>query len=623
MSSSAYRADYSNKHRPMNVLKSTCLGFAMAIALVSSAQPDRWQQRAEYIMEIDLNVESNQFTGKQNLTYFNNSPETLDRVFYHLYLNAFQPGSMMDIRSRTISDPDKRIQDRIYSLGPDEIGYHQIKTLTQNGKPVDFSVKGTILEVELNAPIRPGKRAVFEMEFESQVPVQIRRNGRNNKEGIDFSMAQWYPKMCEFDYEGWHANPYIGREFHGVWGDFDVSITLDSSYTVAATGYLEPVRPAAGKKTWRFLAPDVHDFVWAADPDYRQITAEGPNGVQMHFFFQPTDSTTIANWEALPEKAIQCMEIMNRDFGVYPYKQFSTIQGGDGGMEYPMATLIVGEISFAGLVSVTVHEMLHNWYQGVLATNESLYPWMDEGFTSYAQNRILNEIWERGQDNPHADDLANYNRAMELELIEPLTTHSDHFETNRGYGLAAYTQGAIFCAQLEYILGEETFLKGMRNYFDEWKFKHPNPTDFKRVLEQTSGLELDWYFQYWTQQNDLLDYAVLSVVEENDSATIYLEKIGLMPMPLDLSIQYSNGTTEDHYIPIRMMWGSRPLKEGEIAHADWPWTFPSYSFIVPLNGANIERVVIDPRGFTADADRDNNEFPRPQYIPNKEYLYSE
>ena len=142
-------------------------------------------------------------------------------------------------------------------------------------------------------------------------------------------------------------------------------------------------------------------------------------------------------------------------------------------------------------------------------------------------------------------------------------------------------------------------------------------------MEQTSGLELDWYFQYWTQQNDILDYAVLSVIEENDSATIYLEKVGLMPMPLDIEVQYSNGTIEDHYTPIRMMWGSRPLKEGEIPHIDWPWTFPTYSFKVPLNGVNIERIVIDPRGFTADADRENNEFPRPQYIPNKEYLYSE
>ena len=607
----------------MNGLKLFWLFTALFLGFNAFCQSDRWQQRAEYKMEIDFDVESNQFTGNQKLTYHNNSPETLNKVFYHLYFNAFQPGSMMDVRSRTISDPDERIEDRIYSLTPDEIGFHHIKKLSQNGKPVSYQVKGTLLEVQLNEPIRPGKKAVFDMEFESQVPVQIRRTGRDNKEGIEFSMAQWYPKMSEYDYEGWHANPYVGREFHGVWADFDVSIKIDSSYVVAATGYLENTLPKSDKKTWRFVAPNVHDFVWAADPDYRQITAEGPNGVQMHFFFQPTDSTVIANWEALPEKAIQCMEIMNRDFGQYPYKQFSTIQGGDGGMEYPMATLIVGEISFARLVSVTVHEMLHNWYQGVLATNESLYPWMDEGFTSYAQNRILNEIWERQQDNPHAEDFAKYNRAMERQLIEPLTTHADHYTTNRGYGLAAYTQGAIFCAQLEYILGEETFLMGMRNYFNEWKFKHPNPTDFKRVLEITSGLELDWYFQYWTNVNARIDYSVLSTEENDDTASVYLEKIGAMPMPLDISINYSDGSTEEHYIPIRMMWGNRPLRSKEVVHKDWPWTFPAYSFEVPLKGRTIEKIVIDPRGFTADADRYNNEWPRPEYIPRKEFLFQD
>lgn len=607
----------------MNVLKNACLGFAMAISLLSLGQSDRWQQKAEYLMEIDFDVETNQFTGTQKLTYYNNSPETLDKVFYHLYLNAFQPGSMMDVRSRTISDPDKRIGDRIYLLTPDEIGYHKINSLTQNGKPVEFRVTGTILEVQLHTPIRPGKKAVFDMAFESQVPVQIRRTGRDNKEGIEFSMSQWYPKMCEYDYEGWHANPYIGREFYGVWADFDVRITMDSSYTVAATGYVQPIRPSAGKKTWQFIAPNVHDFVWAADPDYRQITVEGPNDVQLHFFFQPTDSATIAHWEALPSMATQCMEIMNRDFGVYPYEQFSTIQGGDGGMEYPMATLIVGEISMAALVSVTVHEMVHNWYQGALATNESFYPWMDEGFTSYAQNRILNEIWARNQDNPHASDFEDYSRAMDLQLVEPLSTHADHFTANKGYFLAAYTQGALFCAQLEYILGEESFLKGMQRYFNEWKFKHPNPTDFKRVLEKTSGIELDWYFQYWTQGNARLDYSVLSVQEDQDTAIIYLEKLGAMPMPMDITINFTDGSKEEHYIPIRMMWGKRPLRTNEIAHKDWPWTFPAYELKVSLKGRTIEKIEVDPRGFTADADRDNNVWPRPQYVPKQEVLFQE
>ncbi len=586
------------------------------------AQAGYWQQRAEYEMEIDMNVETHRFDGTQKLTYYNNSPETLDKVFYHLYFNAFQPGSMMDVRSRTIDDPDRRIRDRIYHLEPDQTGYQLIKSLKQNGKTVSYQVSGSILEVTLNEPISPGKKAVFEMKFEAQVPVQIRRNGRNNKEGIDYSMAQWYPKMCEFDIEGWHANPYIGREFHGVWGEFDVTINIDSAYTVAATGYLlGEARPAGRFRSWRFKAPRVHDFVWAADPDYRQITVKGPNDVDLHFFFQPTDSATIANWKALPEKAIQCMEIMNRDFGVYPYKQFSTIQGGDGGMEYPMAALISGEISFAALVSVTVHEMLHNWYQGVLATNEALYPWMDEGFTSYAQNRILKEIWEQGQDNPHLEDYARYIRSKELGYVEPLGTHADHYTRNASYSVAAYTQGALVCTQLEYIMGEEAFLKGMRTYFGEWGFKHPTPRDFKRVMERTSGLELDWFFEYWTRLNRDLDYAVTAIESPGDTATVYVKNTGAMPMPLDIEIEFNDGSVEHHYVPIKMMWGQRELAEGEIAHPAWPWTFPNYAFRVPLNGKVIKQVQIDPRHFTVDMDRTNNIFPRETELPEEEILF--
>lgn len=585
---------------------------------------DYWQQQADYEMDIRMNVENHQFEGTQKLVYTNNSDETLDKVFYHLFFNAFQPGSMMDIRSRTIDDPDRRIQDRIFHLDESEIGFQQIQSLTQNGKDVSFVTSGSILEVQLAEPIKPGKKATFNMSFKSQVPVQIRRSGRDNKEGIDYSMAQWYPKMCEFDHEGWHANLYIGREFHGVWGSFDVKIHIDSSYVVGGTGYLQGAPKLEGdQKTWHFKAPGVHDFVWAADPDYRHTTVKGPNDVDMHFYFQPTDSATIANWEALPEKAVQCMEIMNRDFGVYPYKQFSTIQGGDGGMEYPMATLITGEISFPALVSVTVHEMLHNWYQGVLATNETLYPWMDEGFTSYAQNRVLNEIWERGEDNPHLDDFNRYVRARDLDYVEPLTTHSDHYTRNGSYGVAAYTQGALVCAQLEYIMGEEVFLNGMRTYYEQWGFKHPTPTDFKRVMERTSGLELDWFFQYFTELNRDHDYAISTIESSVDTATVYLENKGDSPMPVDILIEYTDGSTEEHYVPIQMMWGERSLRDDEISHSPWPWTFPSYAFQVPLNGREIARLSLDVRNFTVDKDRSNNVYPPAAELNEEEIFIGE
>ncbi len=194
--------------------------LAATILLLSSsatAQPDRWLQAVDYTMDIDFDVETHRFNGKQTIVYTNNSPDQLDRVFYHLYFNAFQPGSMMAVRASNLADGDGRLT-RISKLKDDEIGYTKVRSLQQDGADTQFEVVGTILEVTLPKPLAPNSKTTLVMEFESQVPVQTRRSGRDNKEGISYSMSQWYPKLCEYDYQGWHANPYVGREFHGVWG---------------------------------------------------------------------------------------------------------------------------------------------------------------------------------------------------------------------------------------------------------------------------------------------------------------------------------------------------------------------------------------------------------------------
>ncbi|MEM9325225.1 MAG: M1 family metallopeptidase [Bacteroidota bacterium] len=399
-----------------------------------------WQQHVDYKMDIDFDVATNQFTGSQKLTYTNNSPDTLHKAFFHLYFNAFQPGSMMDVRSRNIEDPNPKVGDRIFYLQENEIGYHNVNSLTQDGVTPDYHTQGTILEVTLTQPILPGGSTVFEMTFDSQVPIQVRRSGRDNKEGIRYSMAQWFPKIAEYDKQGWHAHPYVGREFFAPWGDYDVTLSIDKDYVVAATGILQnpneighgyedegvKVPKVKGDKlTWQFKAENVHDFLWAADPDYKHIIAQVPDGPKLHFFYQ-TD-TLKKNWQQLPELTVKAFQFINENFGKYPYPKYSIIQGGDGGMEYPMATLITGHRSLPSLVGVTVHEALHSWYQGVLATNESYYAWMDEGFTSYASSLTMGHIFG-------GDRLArNYSGYYSLAYSgkeEPLSTHADHFMTN-------------------------------------------------------------------------------------------------------------------------------------------------------------------------------------------------
>lgn len=602
--------------------------FLILFSFGAMAQHGYWQQHVSYQMEIDMDASKHQFSGKQKLVYTNNSPDTLTKVFYHLYFNAFQPGSMMDIRSRTIPDPDPRVGDRISKLKSDEIGYHQIDKFTQDGKPLEYHIQGTVVEVNLPEPILPGGKSEFLMDFHSQVPLQVRRSGRDNAQGIDYSMTQWYPKMAEYDYEGWHSDPYVGREFYGVWGDFDVKISIDKKYTVGGTGYLQnpnevghgyaasdaDVKEPLGEKlTWHFVAPQVHDFAWAADPDYIHDTKQVPDGPLLHFFYQPD---TVRNWTRLENDFVTAFGIMNEKFGKYPYKQFSVIQGGDGGMEYPMATLIAPGTTYGGLLSVTVHEAFHNWYYGVLATNEAKYPWMDEGFTSYAQDHVLNALSPKPVENPHANDIKAMAELYANGLQEPLTTHADHFQTNYCYSISSYVKGSIFLMQLEYIVGKEAFWKGMKRYFNEWKFKHPNPNDFIRVMEKTSGLELNWFLDLWVGTTQVIDYSIEELDKEKKGRTeIVLKRNGPFPMPLDIKLTDKDGNVSWYYIPVGLMRGEKPADEGQenrTVLADWEWTNPTYSFEVDLKKRKIESIVIDPSVRLADLNNTNGIYPFPK-----------
>lgn len=608
--------------------------LSLLLAAGAFAQgPNYWQQRVEYDMDITVDTENHRYDGHQVLTYHNNSPDTLRRVFYHLYFNAFQPGSMMDVRSRTIEDPDSRVGDRIYHLSDDEIGYQRINTLTQNGEAVDHTVEGTVMEVRLNEPILPGGSATFEMEWQAQVPLQIRRSGWNNAEGVEYSMSQWYPKISEYDEDGWHPNPYVGREFYGVWGDFEVDITIDADYVMGATGHLQnPGEIGHGYQqegaevthgedemiTWRWRAERVHDFMWGADPDFTHTTAQVPGGPTLHFFYQ-TDPVTendapeeqaqyLENWRELPSYTVRAFQYMSEHYGKYPWDKFSVIQGGDGGMEYPMGTLITGGRSLRSLVGVTVHEFIHMWYYGVLATNESRYPWMDEGFTSYTSSLTMNHIFGQEEEHPHSGSYNSYFAIVEDSDQEAMDIHADHFHTNRAYGTASYSTGAVFLNQLRYIVGDEVFDRGMKRYFDTWKFKHPDGRDFLRVMERESGMVLDWYYQYFIETTRRIDYAVTGVVGSGSSTWITLERKELMPMPVEVMVTYSDGSRELFYIPLRIMRGEKPhnTEVPRSVKADWPWTNPGYTLKIDRPAESIRTVEIDPTRRTADINRENN-----------------
>jgi hypothetical protein len=641
------------------------------------AQPNRWQQHVKYNMAVKVDVVKNRLEGNQKLVYTNNSPDTLGKVFYHLYWNAFQPGSMMDNRSRVLGqtdingrpDWDGRVRDRIQQLQPDETGYQKVKWIKMNGVQQTMKMHETILEVILSKPIAPKASVIFDLEFDAQVPLQVRRSGRDNAEGVRYSMAQWYPKICEYDYEGWHPTPYVAREFYGVWGDFDVSITIDKKYMVAATGYLQNpaqigfgyeapgtkvVQPAGATLTWNFSAPNVHDFVWAADPEYKHISKTVRDGMVLHAFykispealkrqyngFSARQKSQYGNnpdnfvasykeeWEAVVDNAAKVLPFIDKNFGKYPYKQYSFIQGGDGGMEYPMATLLKG----AG-TGVVFHEWMHSWYQMMLGTNESEYAWMDEGFTSYAEELITRFYYGKStlenynaalQRNPgdkmltdavntvpenNGDSYLSYFALVKSGLEEPLTTHADHFNSNYAYSTAAYSKGALFMEQLGYITGDSIRDKILLAYYNQWRFRHPNVNDFIQVAEKTSGLKLDWYREYMVNTTKTIDYGIDSLWESSGKTNIRLVNKGKMPMPVDVQLTFKDGSRELHYIPMNLMYGAKPTEDNRLqpkVYAEWNWTNPVYSIETTHKLTDITIVEIDASHRMADTNRKDN-----------------
>lgn len=602
--------------------------------------PGYWHQQADYQMSIDMDVKNFNYNGKQTITYFNNSPDTLKKVFYHLYFNAFQPGSEMDIRLKTIADPDKRMvktskfgdketkKSRISDLTPEQIGFMKIFNFKQDGLTANTKVESTILEVTLPKPILPNTSTIFTLDFQGQVPEQIRRSGRNTEENVALSMTQWYPKICNFDFEGWHADPYIGREFHGVWGNYDVKITIDKEYTIGGTGYLQNpdeighgyqaagVEVIHSKKTktltWHFIAPQVHDFAWAADPEFIHDKIMGENDVELHFIYKK-DKEIYDNWKALQPKTQELLTFFNKNIGLYPYKQYTIIQGGDGGMEYAMCTLITGKRSLPSLVGVTAHELAHSWFQHVLATNESKHEWMDEGFTTFISEYAMYDIMRnRNYQNlfdAFRSSYTGYNRMVASGKEQPQTTHADRYDLNSVYGTSSYSKGLIFLTQLGYIIGWDNMMKTLKRYYADYKFTHPTPNDFKRTAERVSGAVLDWYLVDWTQTTNTINYAIKSVEENINQTEITLERKGRTPMPIEVLITYQDNSQEQIYIPNPLMrWhkdNPNPNLKWTVL-SGWGWAYPTYNFKIDKPKKDIKKIEIDASGYMADVNRDDN-----------------
>lgn len=603
------------------------LTLSLVFGMVAAQQNAYYQQYAQYKMDIDVDANNFTYAGKQTITYSNNSPDELKVIYFHLYWNAFKPNSMMDQRVQSQGKSgDSRLQvngiSRLASIPKDQEGAQNIHWIKQNGKNIKFDIQETIMKVYLDKPVKANSTTTLTMEWDAVIPQQIRRAGRNNSEGIDLTMTQWYPKIAEYDYDGWATFDYVGREFHSPFADFEVNIKIDKDYVIGAGGTLENPSEVKGyqsnasvktdsknKATWKWTAKNILDFAFAADRDYTVENFTILDGPKIYYVYQKSDKTIF--WETSKPYISKFFQIMNATFGRYVYPSYAFIQGGDGGMEYGMCTMILGEAtSLDGLVGLMVHEAGHSWNQQMMAYNESVRPWMDEGFTSYYEDLVMYQLFppQNPVANPFVSAINSYINFTKTGKEEPAVWLADHHDDGRAYSFASYVKGELFLVQLGYIVGEQNLSLIMKDFYEQWHLKHPTERDFMHIAQKISGMDLKWFLHYWINTTKTIDYSVKAVKYDTDSTTITLENKGQVPMPIDFSILKKDGSVVNYQIPLNMTrtWKTKDIYGDFQTLGYWPWTQKEYTFTIPYSKSQISALGIDFSQRLADVNPTDN-----------------
>ncbi|MDP4198898.1 MAG: M1 family metallopeptidase [Bacteroidota bacterium] len=597
--------------------------FAFILHPLSSilAGQKYWQQHVSYDIRVTLIDSIHTLDGSLSVIYSNNSPDTLREVYFHLYANAFQPGSLMDERAHAIHSAP--IYNRISSLPEREQGRYWIGAMMADSLTAKYAITGTVMRVALPRPLASGGSVTIVFPFREQVPRQIRRSGWMSREGVQYSMSQWYPKIAEYDNEGWHRQEYVAREFYGVWGDFNVEITAPSRFVIGATGectnprdvghgydriaggeregILFPTEAAPSITTWHFHASSVHDFAWVADDDYVHEWSTWQDTIMLHAFYKRRYAPF---WHDAIRYSRHALETYSELFGPYAYRNFSCTMAGDGGMEYPQLIMITGYRPTPGsMAGVIAHETAHQWFYGMLGSNETREAFMDEGFTSWATTVAMNRLWGDHQIPPgqerswldgfipkfsnKRDNYRGYQSLASEGFEEPLDIPHDWFREDLTAG-QVYGKTQAILSMLQYTLGDEVFARGMKRYYNEWHFKHPHLVDFKRVMENVAHTDLDWFFDEWFRTTRTVDYEAMDVssevVAEGYNNTLRLRNNNLAVMPIDLLLHYDDGSAGATTIPLVTNKDLVYHKSGvEMFLPGWDWVSPNYeaSLVTP------------------------------------------
>ena len=591
-------------------------------AVSGAPGPRYWQQRADYTLQATLDTATNVLRGSGRIYYVNHSPETLSAVWVQLDQNLFAPGSV----SGMLNQPPLLFAGGVVFdfSGKGFVGGVTVDRFAVGTQQLKTKVFGTMMRVELARPLGPDLSVTFDIAWHFPVPPY--GAGRMGRVGSRFyELGQWYPRMAVYDdVHGWNTLPYLGAgEFYLEYGDFDVSLTVPAGFQIAATGMLanptvirtaqerarlakafenpgqvasvitraeavaNATRKVPGTRTWRFTASGVRDFAWAAGADLRW-DASTWDGILVQTFYH-ADATP---WEEANTMVRFALRHFSGALGQYPWPQVSAIEGLIEGMEYPMVIFCPSLQKREDQYWVLMHELGHQWFPMQVGSDERRYPWMDEGFNTFADYDAAEAFFKGSAyaDTVRRELLSAYTATAIPGSEQPMITKPD--EVRQLYWTAYQKPALMLTILRESVLGRDEFDRAFREYARRWKGKHPQPGDFLRTMSNETGRDLDWFWRGWIYTTARLDQAVDSVRAGRDSTFLYLSNRGQMVLPVTVELRYDDGTTETRNLPVEL------------------WDLGSRFTYRMATTKKLAGVVIDPRRFYPDIDRDNNAWKR-------------
>jgi hypothetical protein len=570
-----------------------------ARSAVGAPGPKYWQQRVDYSIKATLDTAAKRLAGTETIGYTNHSPDTLHYVWMQVDQNLFRPGSVGSLLFAS--------ESRFGSAGFQ--GGFEIDSITQwvgapspkpgkskaapkaGGKPVPLKsrVDDTMMYVELASPLAPGATAHLEVKYAFNVPEH--GADRMGRDGSLYEIAQWYPRMAVYDdVHGWNTDQYLGQgEFYLEYGDIDYEVTVPAGYIVAGSGVLEnpaevltatersrlaaavksdstvPIvtadelssgaaRPRAdGNLTWRFSAKSVRDVAWTASPEYLW-DASGWDGTLAQAFYRPS---AVETWkDAAKMSRFSILEYSTHWFR-YPYPQITAAEGPVSGMEYPMVAMESRGDDGPDLYNVITHEIGHMWYPMTVGSDERRYAWMDEGFNTFINTFSEEDYWNRDDTRIRRNESRLVTSLDQTPTAQPIMTPANRYLNNNNLGALAYVKPSIMLLALRNkVLGAEVFDSSFREYTRRWAFKHPQPADFFRTIEQVSGRDLAWFWRGFFFTTSSLDQSVESSKETADGSTlITLRNLGTAVMPVELLLTTDDDATQLVKLPVEIWYG--------------------------------------------------------------------